>query len=262
MRVFLMLGCAAALAALPAYAQAPSTTLDTVATPDANNPVDPDVIDALKKMSAYLMTLQTFRLTSTSTRDVVTADGQKVQLDFVANYQVKRPGIVIDLQSDQKARQFFYDGHNFTIYSPLLKYYATVPAPATNREFLKALYDRTGIELPLEDLFRWADDDHQEDIAKLTSAYNVGTARINGAQTEHFAFRSADFDWELWIQKGDQPLPRKFVLIDRTDPALPAFTARLDWEINPTLDPAAFTFTPGPDAIAIQLTPPAEDAPQ
>ena len=81
------------------------------------------------------------------------------------------------------------------------------------------LYERTGIQLPLEDLFRWADQDHS-DIDKLTSAFNVGTATIDGVATDHWAFRSADFDWEIWIEQGDRPVPRKYVLIDRTDPTL------------------------------------------
>jgi hypothetical protein len=262
MRVFLMLGCAAALAGSPVHAQAPATPADAAATADAENPVDPRAIDALKRMSTYLQSLDSFRLTATTALDVVTVSDQKVQLDSVARYQVKKPGIMIDLASDQKCRQFFYDGKQFTMYAPQLKYYATVPAPATNREFLQALHQRTGVELPLEDLFRWASAEQQADIDKLTAAFNVGTATIDGAATDHWAFRSADFDWEVWIQQGDQPLPRKYVLIDRTDPTLPAYSARLAWEVNPTLDPAAFTFVPGPDAIAIQMSNPAEEVAQ
>ena len=36
-------------------------------------------------------------------------------------------------------------------------------------------------------------------------------ATIDGVATDHYAFREADVDWEVWIQKGDQPLPRKLV---------------------------------------------------
>jgi len=253
MRVFLLLGCAVALTASPVCAQnaVPETAVA------AEDPVDPQAIVALMRMSAFLTSLETFRMTSTSTIDVVTVEDQKVQLDAVSHYQVKRPGIVIDLVSDQKARQFYYDGAHFTVFAPQLGFYATVAAPPTNREFLTTLHDRTGIELPLEDLFRWADQDHS-DIDKLTSAFNVGTATIDGIATDHWAFRSADFDWEVWIEQGDRPVPRKYVLIDRTDATLPAFTARLAWEINPALDAAAFTFVPKADSIAIQLATPEE----
>ena len=257
MRVFLLLGCVGALAGAPACAQNAAPEERAATTAAAEDPVDPLAVDALKRMSAFLTSLENFRLTSISTLDVVTVDDQKVQLDAVSHYQVKRPGIMIDLVSDQRSRQYYYDGKQFTVFAPQLGYYATVPAPATNREFLDEIYERTGIQLPLEDLFRWADQDHS-DIEKLTSAFNAGTATIDGAATEHWVFRSDDFDWEIWIELGDRPLPRKYVLIDRTDSALPAFTARLAWELNPTLDDAAFTFVPGAGAIAIQMATPQE----
>jgi hypothetical protein len=259
MRIFVLLGCAAALAAAPAQAQNDATSQGAATAAAGEDPVDPQAVLALVRMSAFLTSLETFRATSTSTLDVVTLDEQKVQLDAVTHYLVKRPGIMIDLVNDQKSRQFYYDGAHFTVFAPQLGYYATVPAPPTNREFLASLYDKTGIQLPLEDLFRWADQD-RSDIDKLTSAFSVGTATIDGVATDHWAFRSADFDWEIWIEQGDRPLPRKYVLIDRTDPALPAFTARLSWEINPVLDPAAFTFAPRSDSIAIRLATPEEVA--
>jgi hypothetical protein len=69
----------------------------------------------------------------------------------------------------------------------------------------------------------------------------------------HYAFREPEVDWEVWIQDGDQPLPRKLSIVDRTDPSHPTFTARLSWTINPTFKDSDFTFTPGADAKKIQL---------
>jgi hypothetical protein len=252
MRVFaLLLGCAAALAGPPAFAQASAAATEATA-PD----VDPRAVEALKTMSTFLQTLQSFRLISESSLDVITVQDQKVQLDSVTTYLVKRPGIRIDWVSDQKNRQFYYDGKHFTLVAPTLGYYATVDAPPTNREFLAALYDKTGVELPLADLFRWADADHQDDIDALTSAFSVGTATLDGVATDHWAYRTDDYDWELWMEQGDRPLPRKLVIIDRTDPTLPSFTARLTWQTNPNLDPAVFTYVPTGKEIAISFASP------
>jgi hypothetical protein len=258
MRVFaLLLGCAAVLAGSPAYAQASAAATEAVA-PD----VDPRAVEALKAMSTYLSSLNSFRLVSEGSLDVITVDDQKVQLDMVTTYQVKRPGIRVDWVSDQKNRQFYYDGKSFTLVAPTLGYYSTIEAPPTNREFLTALKERTGIELPLADLFRWADADHADDIALLTSAFSVGTATLDGVATDHWAYRTDDYDWELWIEQGDRPIPRKFVLIDRTDPTLPAFTARLSWQTNPNLDPAVFTYVPTGKETAIQFAAATEEAGQ
>jgi len=43
------------------------------------------------------------------------------------------------------------------------------------------------------------------------------------------------------------------VIVDRTDPARPAFTARLKWTLNPTFSESDFAFVPGADAKKIQL---------
>src|SRR5438309_5216636 len=88
--------------------------------------VEPAAIDALKSMSTYLMTASTLGITSQGSLDVVTNDGQRIQLDATTQYKIRRPGFVIDYVSDLKNRRFIYDGKNFTVYSPQLGYYATV----------------------------------------------------------------------------------------------------------------------------------------
>jgi hypothetical protein len=215
--------------------------------------VEDTAIDAIKDMSNYLMSATTLAITSQGSLDVVTNDGQRIQLDGVTRYKVRKPGFVIDYESNIKSRRFIYDGKTFTVYSPKLGFYAQAPAPATNREVLDAIYQKYGISLPLEDLFRWGDGSNADRIQALKSAYEVGTATIDGVDTDHFAFREADVDWEVWIQKGDQPLPRKLVIVDRTDPARPTFIARLSWQINPTFTDADFTFVPDANAKKIQL---------
>ena len=222
--------------------------------PIANEGVIEDgAIDALKEMSAYLMSATTLGITSQGSMDAVTSDGQRIQLDGSTRYKVRRPGFVIDYTSDIKSRRFIYDGKTFTVYSPKLGFYASVPAPPTNREVLDTIYEKFGIALPLEDLFRWGDGSTVDRIQALRSAYEVGPATVDGVATDHFAFREADVDWEVWIQQGDQPLPRKLVIVDRTDPSRPTFTARLSWQVNPTFTDADFTFVPDANARRIQL---------
>jgi hypothetical protein len=222
--------------------------------PIANEGVIEDgAIDAIKEMSKFLMTAKTLAITSQGSLDVVTNDGQRIQLDGATNYKIRRPGFVIDYDSDIKSRRFIYDGKTFTVYSPKLGYYSSVPAPATNREVLDTIYNKFGIRLPLEDLFRWDDGSTADRIQALKSAYEVGSATLDGVPTDHFAFREADVDWEVWIQKGDQPWPRKVVIVDRTDAARPTFTARLTWQMNPTFTDADFAFVPDANAKQIKM---------
>lgn len=220
-----------------------------VFTPDM---VEQDAVDALKAMSAFLMSLQTIEISTQGSLDVVTGENQRIQLDGTTNYKIRRPGFVIEYVSDIKDRRFIYDGKTFTIHSPKLGFYATAPAPPTNRETLSTIYQKFGIALPLEDLFRWAEPNGLRQQA-LKSAYRVGPATINGVPTDHYAFREQDVDWEVWIQKGDQPLPRKLVIVDRTEAAHPTFITHISWKLNPVFTDSDFTFVPDKDAKRIQM---------
>ena len=237
-------------AAAQTQAKAPKKNGDKTTVPGT---VDPEAVAALKEMSGYLTSLKTAQIRSNGSLDVVTEDGQRIQLDGVTNYKLRKPsGFAIDYDSDLKKRRFFYDGKQFTVFAPTTGFYSTVAAPPTNKDTLAEIYNKRGIKLPLEDLFRWSDPDgHRVDALK--SAYQVGTATLDGVGTDHYAFREADTDWEVWIQQGQQPVPRKLVIVDRTDPAHPTFVARLDWKVNPTLTDNDFTFVPNADAKRIPM---------
>ena len=215
--------------------------------------VEDSAVNALKEMSGFLMAAKTLEIDTVGSLDVITNNGQRIQLDGTTNYKVRRPGFVISYESDIKSRKFIYDGKNFTIYSPKLGFYATAPAPPTNNEALDAIYDKFGISLPLEDLFRWGDGATEDRLKALQSGYKVGTATIDGVKTDHYAFREPNIDWELWIQQGDQPWPRKIAIVNRNDPEKPAFVSRISWKLNPTFTDADFTFVPDANAKRIQL---------
>lgn len=258
-RSALAVGVTLTFAAVHAVAQTPpregtQKPIWAAEDPIANEGVvEDEAIAALKEMSDYLMTAQTLAITSQGSLDAVTNNGQRIQMDGVTHYKVRRPGFVIDYQSNIKNRRFIYDGKTFTVYSPTLGFYASAPAPATNREVLETIYEKFGIALPLEDLFRWGDGSQAARLQALQSAYEVGTATIDGVQTDHYAFREAETDWEVWIQQGDQPVPRKLVIVDRNDPAKPTFIARLNWTMNPAFTDADFAFVPDANAKRIQL---------
>lgn len=215
--------------------------------------VSPVAVSALRAMSAYLASLNAFALRADTTLDLVTNSGHKIQVGGVTQYKARRPnGFQIDVSTDYMRRQFFFDGKNMTMVAPSQHYYATAPAPPTIRQTLDVLDQRYGISLPLADLFRWSDPGNK-DLDTLTAGFLVGPATIDGVATNHYAFREQNRDWQIWIQQGAQPLPRKVVITDLSDAARPSYTAVLTWNVNPTLTADAFTFRPTPDSKQIRL---------
>ncbi|MFC3079972.1 DUF2092 domain-containing protein [Phenylobacterium terrae] len=215
--------------------------------------VEPEALQALQRMSAYLGTFSNFTVEIDADIDVVMDDGERVQLDEQVVYKVRRPtGMVVQTSSPRRERHVIYDGKQLTVYAPRQGYYATVDAPPTIRETLDAVADQYGITLPLVDLLRWSEPDSYRP-SMLKAGYHVGPAIVEGVETDHYAFREGDLDWQIWIEKGDKPVPRKVVIVDNIDEARPAYVGRLTWNAAPQFTAQDFAFKPGKDAKAIVL---------
>ena len=221
--------------------------------------VDPQAMAALDKMGAFLRTLRAFEVRSDTTKDEVLDTGQKIQFGATVDLRVRRPDrLRADVSSSRKQRQFFYDGKTFTMYGQRVKYYASVPAQGTIRELLKIANERYGLELPLADLFFWGTD--QARLDDIKAAMVVGADRIGDVICDHYAFRQDGVDWQIWIESGKVPLPRKLVITTTADEAQPQYVALLTWNLSPKLDDKVFTFVPPKDAHPIVFrTPDAQD---
>lgn len=215
--------------------------------------VTPEATQAIQRMAAYLKTLTTFQLTSVASNELVLDDGQKLQTNGTVKYKVRRPdGFVINSAWDRKGREYVYDGKKLSVYAPDLGFYGQAPAPPTIRRTLQEVDDKYGIQLPLADLFNWGEAGG-EGLDRLTSGFLVGGATVNGVATDHYMFRQPGIDWQIWIQRGAQPLPLKIVITDRNDPARPQYVATLTWNVKPAFTADTFTFRPAANAHPIRL---------
>ena len=249
-RTSVVAGAALLLAALPATLQAAKPAVAPTAT--QSPAVNPEAVAALERMGAALRALKQFTLASDASTEVVLDNGQKIEMDSELKYQVQPPRhLFVDIESARSHRQIFYDGNTMTLYSPRLKYYASVDGVnATLGELAGKLWNNYGIDLPLADLFQWGSTTPPR--ATLISANRIGTGSVDGTPVDQYAFQQTDVDWQLWIGQDDH-LPRKIVIISQDDPAQPAYTARLKWDVRAPIAPTSFTFTPPTDAARIGI---------
>lgn len=224
----------------------------TTAAQSSSGDIDPDAIAALNKMGTYLRSLKAFQVEAVTTRDEVLEDGQQIQFDSHVNLLASMPDrLRVEVENARRHRFYFYDGKNFTIFAERVNYYATVSAPPTIGKLADQLYEEYGIELPLEDLFYWGTP--RSKIAEIKSAMNVGPSEVGGVTCEHYAFRQEGLDWQVWIQQGDYPLPRRLVLTTETDDARPKYSSEFTWNLAPSFNEAAFVFDPPKDAQRIAI---------
>jgi len=211
-----------------------STSSDTVT-------IDPDAIEALDKMGKYLRSLKTIHIRAVVTSEEVTTDGQKVSSTRNIDLLAQRPNkLRAEVADERQPRIFYFDGKKFTLWAPRLKFYGQLDAPSTIGELADKLEDDFNIQLPLVDLFRWGTP--ESGMKDLTSAIDLGPSSVDGTTCEQYLFRQDGLDWQIWIQAGDYPLPRKLILTTTSDEARPQHTAVWNWNLAPSFDAQEFDF--------------------
>jgi hypothetical protein len=91
-------------------------------------------------------------------------------------------------------------------------------------------------------------------LKETTSGFVVGPSTVGGVKSTHLAFRGAEVDWQVWIENGSKPLPRKFILTSKKVAGEPQFTVLIrSWDLAPKLTEKLFTFTPPKGAKKIEF---------
>lgn len=213
--------------------------------------IDPDAIDALHKMGAFLRDQQKFTVRASATTDDLLTSGQKVQFNETMDIMVRRPDRMrADIRGDRRNEHLYYDGKSFTIFGERVGYFASFSAPPTLAE-LKTETEKRGIDLPLADLFYWGTEN--DGTKEILAATKVGTSTVEGSACDHYAFHQKDVDWEIWIQQGPQPEPRKLVITTTGEKSRPQYAVVMTWDLSPQLSDELFTFVPPPEAHRIDF---------
>ncbi len=215
--------------------------------------VEPQAEKLLRRMSDYLAGRQQFSLKAESTLEAVLTSGQKLQYDSPATLMVSRPNkLRAHRKGDLANQEFFYDGKTLTLYNPRENLYATTAAPATLDETLDFAREKLDILAPAAELLY---KNAAEKMLKEASAgFVVGQSIVAGVKCSHLAFRGAEVDWQIWIEDGDKPLPRKFMITTKQVSGAPQFTVLIrSWDVAAKLSNQEFTFTPPKGAKKIEF---------
>ncbi len=233
-------------------ATAALTGAPALTQPAAPQGIDPQARSAIERMRAYLRTLGSFEVRAESTIEEAMEGDVNVDLASRVRYEYRAPDkLLAEWRSDRQSRRLYYDGKTLTVLAPPSGYYASIPASGSVGSILTRAAEDYGIVFPLPDLFLWAVADAP--ALDVTSGSYLGYARVAGADTDHYIFRQPQVDWQIWIERGERPLPRKVVITDRVDPQRPTFSALLQWNPNVPLTNERFVFTPNEATQRIEI---------
>ena len=211
-----------------------------------------DAKAVLKAMSDYVGSQKTIELTFDSDIEVITPQLEKIQFTNSGQALLSRPDKLRAHRVGGYADvALFFDGKTASIFGKHVNSYAQVAAPGSVDQLFEALRAGHGVALPFADLL--LTNSYDTLAAGIMEAKHIGRGVIDGRECEHLAFRNFDTDWQLWVDGGDKPVPRKMVITSKTLNSAPQYTLRVtNWKTDVKIASDAFTFVPPANAQRLQ----------
>jgi peroxiredoxin len=225
------------------------------AQPDPNAPKAEEV---LRQMADYLAKLPTFSCKLEATLQMTAGDQNN---SAVTNMTVRleRPNrLAMIVDRGVMGLTIVSDGKELTQYLPMMQRYVVKPAPAdlngitdTGAPDSLTILGMSGVVIPTggEEFYKGL-------IDGVTRSEYLGQEKIGDALCHHCRFIREDFDWDIWIEVGDRPVPHR-VQPDLTKQLpnngnesmkLTYIVNATDWNVAPKFTDADFKFTPPPGA--------------
>ena len=86
----------------------------------------------------------------------------------------------------------------------------------------------------------------------VVEAAVIGKGVVDGIECDHLAFRNMETDWQIWIESGAKPIPRKYVITSKGIAEAPQYTLRIkEWKTDVAADAFAFKADPSSKKIAL-----------
>jgi hypothetical protein len=207
----------------------------------------------LKAMTDYTAAQKSISATFDSDIEVITSELQKIQFTSSGQVKMTRPDkLRIRRTGGYADVDLVYDGKTVSLYGNNAKAYVQADAPGTVDQLIEAIQGRTGAALSGTDLL--VSNAFDLMTSDVEESEHVGLGVIDGVECEHLAFRGHDTDWQIWIQTGAQPIPRKYVITSKTVTGAPQYTLRIkDWKTDPIADADAFAFKAPEGATKVSL---------
>jgi hypothetical protein len=219
----------------------------------AKGEIEEQALSVLKRSTEFISKLKQFRVTAEVGFEVLQESGQKLEFGQSVKTVIRRPNHLRAeaVRRDGTKLGVLFDGKNVTTFSVNENVYASVPKTGDLDTGLDYITGDLGIPLPLSDFFY--SDPASILAGRATSMIHAGDAIIAGVPCEYVAARNDDVDFQIWIAKGDRPLPRRYVIHYKNEEGQPQFWAFLEWDVEPEAPDSLFAFDPPEGADRIQF---------
>jgi hypothetical protein len=204
--------------------------------------LNPDADEILRGMTKFIAGAKAFSVTADIGYEVVTKDGQKLQMLSTATVILERPSrFHITRRGKFADAALFFDGKKLTLHGKSANAYLQKDLVGGIDDALDAVERGFGIPMPASDLL--LSNPYAALTRGVTSSGYFGLGYVGGVQSHHLAFRTPLVDWQMWVKAEGDPLPMKYVITTKDVPGSPQFSVQFsDWNLKPKLTADRFTF--------------------
>jgi hypothetical protein len=216
--------------------------------------IEPQAERILQQMSDYLKAKERFSFHVDATYEIVPYD-QKLQFSVNSKVAVERPDkLQVTAEGDILDKRLWYNGKTFTLLNVELNQYATAEVSGDLDKALEYASSHLGIVVPAADFV--VSDPYRTLMQNARAGYYIGLYKIEGTECHQLAFSRPDIDWQIWIEAGDKPVPRKLVITYKSIPTVPEYIGIFkDWNFSPQFTAELFNFRPPVKAAKIEFQP-------
>lgn len=208
----------------------------------------------LRNMFDYVASQKSLSISYDSDIEVVTPALQKIQFTASGVLKLSRPDYLRATRTGGYTdAEFVFDGKTFTVLGKNAGVYAQWDSPGTIGQLVGRLRDEAGLDVPGADLLLARGYD--ELMSDVIEVKNIGRGVVDGKECDHLAFRNLDVDWQVWIEAGERPIPRKYIITSKAVTGAPQYTLRFkDWSTDAIASADTFSFNPPPGTRKIDMS--------
>ena len=249
-----LLACGQEINANRVVESGPAGSIESsTATPD-EAVLSKDASDILTRMTDFISAAPAFSLVSDTGQEVMQRNGQLLESGSRLTLAIQRPSQAIGRFDSRNGDSSItvLDGETISVYGVIdnIYVYDTTGQPGDIDTSLEFLANQLGVPRQLRDAF--SKDLTASLGSAVKSGYYVGESMISGVLCDHLALRGEKEDLQVWIARGDEPVPRRIVITYRELEGQPQFWAQfIEWNLSPELSDTTFTFSPPEGATRV-----------
>lgn len=202
--------------------------------------IEPRAKIELRKMCDTLTQAKSISFSSQKTVDVMQDSGNIIHEISTMNATLNRPNqLSVHITKVRPQGQVWLDNGRLTMLNLRSQKYAYLDNVDTIDAMINVLENKYGLALPLSDLI--SSNPYESVMTNTYSGKYLGTVDLNENNCHHLSFNHRVVDWEIWIDTGEISVPRKIVIIYKTETGQPRFSATFEkWNIKANSDANIF----------------------